>query len=281
MEREVKKIVWDVDNTLWDWASYATQIYPAMCEVISSEVGITREEVARAMQSYYTQARTVESSWLIQALDSGGLFMNHDVDLHDLIKKVQRRFHSTRTNSLSLYEGITEVLEVADEQDIDNQILSDAPAFHAASRIRYLNVQQSLFRSMHALDDSMQEMIPEHYRDKDKEHYGLGFPVHTLEREKPHTDLEAVVGMTREEIKRHVVIVGDNFAKDMTLAAEYGCLGIHARWGEASAEQIEILKRFAPARIMKKNMSLGTKVSSTTRIIRASEPRDILRVLGW
>lgn len=278
MKREVRKIVWDVDNTLWDWVSYASKTYPAMCDLLTEEVGIKRERVATAMQTYYTQAQTMESSWLVQGLANQGLPV---IDRKALIAKLQKRFHSTRNKSLSLYEGITEVLEVADDKDVDNQILSDAPAFHAASRIRHLNVEQSLFQSMHALQDSAVIPIPQHYKDKDKEHYGLTFPVHTLKREKPHTNLEEVVGMTREEIARHVVVIGDNFKKDMALAARYGCLGIHAKWGEPTPEQIATLSQFSPQAVMQKNMSLGGEVSPTARIIRASEPRDILRILGW
>lgn len=281
MQREIKKIVWDVDNTLWDWVSYASKTYPAMCDLLAKEVGIDRDRIAEAMQTYYTQAQTVESSWLIQGLSNQGLFRGHSVDQQELIRKVQRRFHASRQNSLNLYEGITEVLEVADEKDVDNQILSDAPAFHAASRIRHLNVEQSLFQSMHALQDSVVIPIPHHYKDKDKEHYGLGFPVHTLDHEKPHTDLEQVVGMTREQIQKHVVIIGDNRSKDMALAAKYGCLGIHARWGLPSDEQIEVLSRFAPRKVMQRNMAIHGEVSKSTRIIGASEPRDVLRILGW
>lgn len=282
MEREIKKIVWDLDNTLWDWVAYATQIYPAMRDVIVMHTGATRERVTANMQAYYCEAETLESSWLVQGLAERQFFKQGSFDQEGLIADLQKIFHSTRAKSLNLYKGVTEVLETADEASVDNQVLTDAPAFHAASRFRHLKVQQSLFHSMHALADGMLRHLPDRHRDSsDGGRYGLYFPVYHTPKEKPHTDLEEVLGMTREEIRKHVVIVGDNFSKDMSLAARYGALGIHAGWGEASPEQLAVLSQFAPKKVMAKNMSLTTNAHSSTRIIRASEPKDIMTVLGW
>ena len=100
-----------------------------------------------------------------------------------------------------------------------------------------------------------------------------------LDKEKPHTDLEKILGKTREEIGREVAIIGDNFAKDMELAKRYDCLGIHAAYGAATADQIKRINKFAPARIANRNSSSSADAPDNSKIKVVNSPTEILTAL--
>ncbi|MDH5596934.1 MAG: HAD family hydrolase [Candidatus Peregrinibacteria bacterium] len=279
---KIKTFVWDVDNTLWDWISYAARTYPAMSEIIAEEAGVERGLVEQCMQAYYTEAETMESSWLVQGLDKRGLFDGSDMDQGELIAKLQKSFHTNRERSLALYPGIEEVLEEATRRGIGHLILTDAPAFHAASRLRHLDVDQSHFRAMIAMEDSLVHKIPkEHHHRFEDGRYGLEIPVYRVGVEKPHTDLETALQMTREQIREQVCIIGDNGAKDMALAARYECVGLHAAWGRPQQENLNTLSRFAPTRVLRRSAETGFNAHSSDRIAEIYSPDSILQMMEW
>lgn len=283
MERSaIDTVIWDVDNTLWDWIAYASQTYPAMSELIAQESGIARERVEACMQTYYSEAETMESSWLVQGLDDLGLFEGIKLDRNALIKKLQQAFHRAKNRTLKPYGGIERALDHSKNRGIKNVILTDAPAFHAASRLRSLNMPQKAFEAMYAMEDSMIHRIPEgHYPRFNEGRYNLDIPVTRVSQEKPHSDLEFILSMTRQEIEQRVVIVGDNYNKDMALAQRYGCLGLHALWGQPTPEQLKVLERFAPRRVLGRNASLSQVDHASRNIVGLNDPREIPNALGW
>jgi phosphoglycolate phosphatase-like HAD superfamily hydrolase len=253
-----------------------------MRDVLMRATGSSRERITTLMQNYYGRAETMESSWLVQDLHHQGVFKGIDLDRQKLITEVREAFHTSRNRSLALYEGIDSVLHLAYEQDINNIILSDAPACHAASRIKHLDVEQDYFTEMHAMKDSLPEEVPGDFHEKfDGGLYGLQFPVHHLDREKPHTDLESVLDLPRERFPEEVVIVGDSAAKDMQLAARYGCLGIHALWGCPDPAKIRTISEFASPRLLAKNSSVTASIPASARIIGVEHPTQIPALLGW
>lgn len=279
---EINTLIWDLDNTLWDWVTFASKTYPAMRDVLMNATGATRERVTECMQNYYGRAETMESSWLVQDLRRQGLFCGTDDRQKELIDEVRTTFHSHRSKSLALYDGVPEVLKRAYEGGLDNLILSDAPACHAASRIKHLDLDQNFFREMYAMKDSVPEEVPEDFREKfNGGLYGLTFPVYHLDQEKPHSDLESLLVMDREEIRRHVAIIGDSYPKDMALAQRYECLGIYAAWGQHDPELIRIISQFAGRKITARNTSVATQLPDYDNLVRAEHPRDIPALLGW
>lgn len=103
--------------------------------------------------------------------------------------------------------------------------------------------------------------------------------VYVLLEEKPHVDLERIFGMTREQVARHVAIIGDNDSKDMELARRYGCVGVHAAYGAADPALGKRLDRFAPPRVKNRSMQTDAGGVSGGRIFTANSAREILGFL--
>jgi phosphoglycolate phosphatase-like HAD superfamily hydrolase len=252
----VKRIIWDADNTLWDWVGYAVHAYEAMADCISKETGIPEPEVAAAMKRFYTDAQTIENPWLIQGMHSKGLFKNvKKFDLDDLIEKAQNIFNEQRRKYLKLYPGIKQLLSATKESGIQNDILTDAPSFQAARRIVHFGLHKNI-TNFYTMPAAHPTRLPKKFLERQlKGKYSLPFNVKEIHEEKPNTDLEELLQMTRAEIARHVVIIGDNPKKDIALAQKYGCRAIHASYGLASPQHLQRLLRFSPERATKRNVA--------------------------
>ena len=284
---KITDIIWDGDNTLWDWMKYAVEAYEAMSLAIAEETGKTEEEVAAVMKKFYTKAGTIEDERLIQGLTNAGFFEGvRDFDLNTVIQKAQKAFSDARSANLHLYPQAFKVFKTVHKQGIKNRILTDAPARQATQRIEHLQLGPFL-NHVNALPSKDDPDLPPIFRQREQAgKYKVNFLVTEIPTEKPHTNLEEILQMTREQIRKHVVIIGDNDQKDMELVRLFGCRGIHATYGASSTENLQRLLRFAPERIAKKNSSTADKRPTTKKsphtglIVKVKNPAEILKVLN-
>lgn len=283
---EIKEIIWDADNTIWNWVHYAAKAYPAMAKAIAEETGIPEEDVAAGMKTYYSEVGSMESPRLIQGLNQMGFFKRarkKPVDLTYLRKYVMRIFQRHRSKNFKLYEGISDVMKKAHEHGITNRILTDAPLPQATMRIKKSNLEPYV-TSIHAVKvhEIVEKLPPEIEQAIKNGKYDIDCFTEELEVEKPDTRLEhilEIVAETHSEIRRyirdHVAIVGDNERKDMELSRLYQCLGVYAQYGLPEPQEIKILGRFAPERVARKNSPARNGKPLSGNIVVIENRRDI------
>jgi len=274
--KKVDTIIWDGDNTLWDWMRYAVPSYEAMCQVIAVYSGKSIDETAAAMKVFYSSKGTIEDEGLIQGLGGMGFFraVGH-FNEEELIDEVKTKFGQVRRENLHLYPEIEETIAKIREMGLIQILLTDAPLNQAKARLEYFNLDPA-FSSINAMP------IADVPRLRARQRSDL--PGNTIQEfEKPHTNLEELLGMTREEIKDRVMMIGDNDPKDMGTVRRNGCRGIHAAYGAASRDFQERIKIFAPERVAARSMQLGSgaplKAEAESRIIRVEHPREILELV--
>ncbi len=283
---EISTVIWDGDNTLWDWMEYAVPAYEAMCAEIARISGKSEDETAEAMKVFYTSKGTIEDAGLIQGLQSSGFFNEvGGFDIGKTVQRVQRIFSNVRSKNLNVYEGITDSVRQIHNRGIRQILLTDAPLVQANGRMKHTKLR-GYFSDIHAMPAAV---IPNlHNRFRETESSVITNPAnHVLTGEKPHTDLAAILSMTRDEIAATVAIVGDNDSKDMELARQFNCVGIHAEYGAAQAELVQRLQKFAPPRVARRNMQIGDspqnsgteKRTGATKIMQAKSPHEIMGLL--
>ena len=141
----ITDVIWDGDNTIWDWMTYAVHAYEAMSQTIAKETGIPDNQIAAAMKKFYTVAGTIEDPGLIQGLVEADFFKDVPNFHHDrLIEKAQKAFTKERKKYLKVYPGVHQVIKTVHENKIKNRILTDAPAPQAAMRIRHSKIDPFL-----------------------------------------------------------------------------------------------------------------------------------------
>lgn len=287
---EIKEIIWDADNTMWNWIRFAAVAYPKMAETIAKQTGIPLQAVIAGMKEYYTIVGTMESPWLIQGLNQIGFFKKHlgknpsPEFLDQLRLDAKSTFQYYRSQNFNKFKGIKEVLEITKSNNIKNRVLTDAPRIQAIMRLKVSKLDKNISH-LHTLKtyEIITELPPEVREAQKRGKYDIGCPVDELDIEKPDTRLEdilEIVGSTHDQIKyiqNHVMIIGDSYPKDMGLVKRYGCTGIHAAWGKPTQEQIDIVRQFAPDKIMQKNMAIqaDSADNSNGRIVTIDNIHDI------
>jgi len=293
--REIKEIIWDADNTIWNWVRYPAKAYPKMAEVIARETGIPYDDVVANMKEYYTLVETMESPWLIQGLEQMGFFKRRarkPVNIDDLRFKAKRVFQHYRDKYFQEYEEVKEIMKKAHENGIRNRILTDAPKIQAIMRVKRAEIEEYITK-IHTLktNEIITELPLEIKRAQDAGKYDIECEVEELDVEKPDTRLEDIIEMLAQSheqkllyIQNHTAIFGDSDPKDMGLVRKYGCLGFHAAWEPPKPEEIAIVKQFAPETIMQKNLGIDRQerpnpTHSKAQIIRLESRREIEEVV--
>ena len=277
-----KIVLWDLDNTIAPWGKWAAEAYPAMAEAISEETRLSLKEVMAHSKAFYNKAGTMECAWLAQYFAQNGLLEDVDSDVPKLVKRLQKVYFDTRRRHLEMYPEIEETLEGIQKAGIKNVICTDAPAFHAANRIKYLKITD-YFSGMIALPDPALEMIPDKHKPKyDGGRYGLDYRVKISKNAKPDTDLVEHLGMSEEEISERVqAVIGDAPLKDIALAKRFGIRGILAEYGKLTSDELMAIGPFSNKRNSSKNApapSLNHDEGGGYSIAR--HPSDILPALG-
>jgi len=288
--RDIKDIIWDADNTIWNWVRYAARAYQAMSDCIIAETGLPEEQVVAQMKRFYTTAGTLENAGLIQGLESQGLFKTvKNYDRNALISKVRKAFGEMRNRHLKRYAHVKAVMDKAQKKGINNIIVTDAPGFHAVRRLVRSKID-NLVKRAYAMPSGDPGNLAGDVQEKIRAgKYAVQFEVIEINVEKPNTNLEEVLRLENnqaanaEYIRNHVAIIGDNDQKDMALARKWGCLGIHALWGLPDAEDIMTLKKFSPQSAAARNAPMTSKnhtdFANETNIIRVKKPGDLDKIL--
>lgn len=281
---EITDVVFDGDNTIWDWVTYAAHGYDAMAQCIADESKRPEPEVAAAMKQFYTMAGTMEHRGLIQGLEAAGFFKSvPNFNRKELVDKVQNAFTEARRKYLRIYKGMKQIIQTLHECGKRISIITDAPEFQAKMRVKHFKLDPFIEGGVYAMADSDIQDLPEKFKERQKAGlYDADFPTFVTPVEKPDSDLETILQMTLEQIERRVLIIGDNHKKDIALAERYGCRAIYAVYGMPKKEYLDRLLRLSAEKVARKNTAISKETNPKTtnnRIVPANEPYDILRYL--
>lgn len=229
----------DLDGTTYSYPEYAAFTFRAMMHTLVEATGQHEEEVVRHMRQHYS-THGIESPFLMQSLKANGFFQEdlQEEEENGLQQKIRAAFNAAKTNHLKPYPGILQVLEEAQKGGREVIALTDADELATSSKMsayKTKHIDSRHFSRLIALDGSshaageQQRGVQE--AEADRLRRQLRIPVSITPREKPESDLEALLGMTRSKISQTVGILGDNYHRDMALAKAYNMYGYHALWG--------------------------------------------------
>jgi phosphoglycolate phosphatase-like HAD superfamily hydrolase len=285
---DIEKIIWDADNTFWNWTRYAARAYQAMADTIASSTHLPVKRVEEAMKAFYTVSGTLEDAGLIQGLESSGLFArNKYYNKESLIKGARRIFSKIRTAYFKKYENIGAILEITQKNGIENIVVTDAPRPQAIQRFIRAQLVPYISRLYTMPTKEIKDLPDDVLIKMERGGYQVPFDVIELNKQKPDIDLVRILKLESESkkeaedyIRKHVAISGDNYGKDMAMAIKWGCLGLHALWGEADPEDIATIMKFAPAVIASRNVAIDNGSDKKRKnIIPVKKPEQILDIL--
>lgn len=275
-DTESQIILWDADNTIWDWMKYAVPAYKAMCGTIARIAGKGEDETADAMKAFYTSKGTIEDEGLVQGLNDAGYFTGvSGFNEEAAIQGVKRAFSRERDKHLEMYPVIAEIIAEVRNAGMRQILLTDAPRRPALARLERFDLLDK-FDEVYTMESSVVPRLPQGYAARQAP---TESNFHVVDVEKPHTDLEEMLGITRGEIARRLTVIGDNERKEIRFAETYGCRALHAAYGVPTLADGESLGRFAPAAVIRRNMQaevpIGVVRSTPSRVVTITHPGQI------
>ena len=151
------------------------------------------------MQNFYVKAGSIENEGLIQGLEEAKFFKDvkgyNERFRKKLILKAQKVFDAARSEHLHLYPGIDSVFKKSYAAGIKNQILTDAPSLQASMRIMEVELDPFI-ETVFARKKADVPNLPPKFKNRK---YNVSFNVVEINGEKPYTNLEEILQMTRED----------------------------------------------------------------------------------
>lgn len=275
-ELEIEIMGWDVDGTLLDWMAAYVPAYEAMCEAIAAYADKKTETTAAAMKAFYTLKGNLEDEGLIQGLYAAVFFSGVvDFDEGKAIQIAKTAFDSARIEKLNLYPGIEEAIHEIGKR-VPQFVLSDGPLIQVRKR---LEIVGGLLDQVPHVFGTRSATVPRLSRGLRRD-ANLN-PDFIVDRPKPHTDLEAILHITRTRIEKGLAYAGDNRGKDMGLVERYGATGFLAGWSGLDLDLVRRLNVFAPDANVKNHLAghAAGASSSSARIFEVRNPLEIPRLL--
>lgn len=269
MKKQIDTVVWDADNTMWDWITMHLAGMRAMANKISDVTGISEEEVRGSMGRVYGRAGTFDYKPLIQEMDviekwAKGIQPEREkiARVIDLAMSTHTAYTQSRHETFRMYPDVPEVLSELETNEVRNVVLSDAPISKVIRRLKRFGID----RHFNLICGRPEPMVDEqrgkgeealkHYEDLRRQgdvYRVKGKTEILVDQKKPDVKLAPLLGKKEEEVKESVVVVGDNFEKDPGTAHKNECYGLYARFGAADIDSVSGLYDFAPPTVVNRN----------------------------
>lgn len=229
-------IVFDIDNTLYDFVKYYARFFRATVHVIAQQTGLNEEEIKTELKDVFQKHGTLEYQFLMQ---ESSIFSNMSEEKYKKIEHIifvaSRR---VRAKSLNLYEGVIDTLNKLSEANITCVALTNAPFYQIDIRFKQLKLHKyfdSLFCAEGAppgttVGELKYEKV-KYWLDRKYRAFET-LPNHDL---KPsQRGFELIKGVYGND---DYIVIGDSISKDLNPAKALGFTTIWAEYGSQLDEE--------------------------------------------
>ena len=276
-KQRVKLLVFDIDNTIFDWVSYYVNAFSALLLKLEEIIHVPYLQLAGEAKDVFHAQRSIEYPFVVQQMPSVLNFYGADIDrlLTEAVEPTRLAFNAVAREHLKPYPEVVSTLQEmrGTYPGIPFVVLTDAPRYVAMWKLNKLKIL-NLFDAVYGLPDPKlptsthhgrvlvdPEILLKHLR---QEHFNYQGRIRILpeDYEKPGTKGLKTVLIDYEldgsaEDRRQVVWVGDNLRKDIGLGRALGVVSVWAKFGiDVSAELKTRLLDFSPDGNVKKNVYL-------------------------
>ena len=273
----MKLLVFDIDNTIFDWVTYYVNAFGMLLRKLETIIDVPYLQLAAEAKDVFHAQRSIEYPFVVQQMPS---VLNHyglDVDrlLQEAVEPTRVAFNAAARQYLKPYPGVVATIQELRvmHPNIPFVVLTDAPRYVAMWKLNKLEML-SCFDAVYGLPDPKLPTSPQHGRvlvDPEillkhlrQEHFSYEGRIRILpeDYEKPGTKGLKTVLIDfeldgNEHDRRQVVWVGDNLRKDIGLGKALGVVTVWAKYGmDVSPEMKSRLLDFSPDGNVRKNVSL-------------------------
>lgn len=241
-KRNIKLIITDLDNTLYDWFHPWYKSFKIFIDDVLLNTNIQEEILLKQIKTIHQKYGTSEYSFdlLLSELE---VFQQHYPK--DKIEQLRYKFYKTKKDYLKLYSGILEFFTHLKQNDCKIIAYTESMEFYAKDRVKKLRLDGIIDVLFTPKDHNVPEDIQRYYTDK---HYTLqSTKLKTLENKhkKPNKFiLEEIINQFQDINKNNILYIGDSLTKDIQMANEVGILSVYAEYGTSHLkDEYELLKK--------------------------------------
>lgn len=245
--QKISAVIFDVDNTLYDFTAFYRPAFEALLEKISDKSGIDQEDLKKEFRAIHQREGTSEFVFSIQDLPSLQK-LHPGEDIAEIYADAIHAFRKARKQNLKLYDGVKETLEKLKDSGTRIIAYTESPGYHAMSRLKKLGLDGIIDRVYSMPDHEMPQGVKlEDLRLYDKSNYAFAKTEmrHTTPgvlKPNPET-LEGIVAELNIDADE-ILYVGDHLMKDVSMAKAMGLHAAHAAYGSYMGDNnYELLKQ--------------------------------------
>lgn len=243
---QVRLLITDLDNTLWDWFAAWYASFNAMVTRVAQDSGVPLDVLLPEIRRIHQSRRTSEYSLLLAEIPSL-LHLHHKEDIPKIYNEAIHEYRIQRKRMTTLYPGVAETLGEIKRLGVPIVGYTESLAYFSEWRIRHVGLDGLLNSLFSSPDHDFPEgQSPETIRTQDPDSYGLKVTRH---RHTPHSVLKPNPIVLRSILDAYdtqpseAVYIGDSLMKDVAMAQAVGVHDVHAAYGLVADQQAYDLLR--------------------------------------
>lgn len=231
--RNIRLLVCDLDNTLYDWVSYFVPSFYAMVDSVVQITGCDREKLLDEFRHVHQRQGDSEQPFaLLETQTVKEKYRGRAVaSVVETLDPAFHAFNSARKRNLHLHPSVKETLEILSSSDVRLIAHTESKLYGVVDRLRRLGLVEYFSRIYCRERSSLPHPLPERGAD-----WLVGFPMERVielshHQSKPNPSILLEICSAEGIAAAETAYVGDSMARDMLMAKNAGVFAIWAAYG--------------------------------------------------
>ena len=231
MADNIKLLITDLDNTLFDWLSSFVPAFYAMVDVASMILSVDREQLLDEMKAVHQRYHNSEQPFaLLETATVARKYPNESaLTRKDLLREAFREFNEVRKAKLQLYPGVRETLQEIRKIGCVVVGHTEAVAENSMHRLELLKLLKEV-QCLYALRSSAPSH-PDPDRLAIEEKYKGSLYLLPSDHRKPDPAVLKDICFRHGVAVKDTLYVGDSIPRDVAMAKSAGARAAWARYG--------------------------------------------------
>ena len=228
---QIRLVVTDLDNTLYDWVTCFTTAFYRMVAVAAERLGVDEQRLIDELREIHQYYGNSEQPFALMETPTV-LERYPGADRPRLARELDdalQAFNRTRSQYLRLYDGVLETLQTLQELGVPVAVHTEATVPNALYRLRALDLEP-LFERLYAVAPTGRG----HY-DPDRGRKLLDTPLKVVDlsemARKPDPRLVTEICRQMEVPAGETLYLGDSLRRDIEMARQAGAWTAWAQYG--------------------------------------------------
>ena len=229
--RRVDLVVFDLDNTLYDWYASFLPAFYAMVDEIVLTLKCDRETLLDELRGVHRKYHDVEHPFSVMETPTVQAVVER-LGQAQTLKTLDQAFHEfnrVRKTNLVLFPGALNTLEALRSQEIKVVAFTDSSYHSTLRRIRQLSLSdvfQHIF--CRAKSESVVPVSSFAAPTDALDEKTIELPAHET---KPNPAVLIDIAARESVPVSHLAYIGDSISKDVLMAKKAGCFSVWAKYG--------------------------------------------------